>query len=104
METREARIGAAEAAKGLTEALGLPVRVKLYRPGVLINHVALLSGWHVFKPSIVSDWTNPDKRHVLNWSGALVDWWGTLDIGLMWRAATKAIGDRLLGWKLRLLG
>jgi phenylacetate-CoA ligase len=104
METREARTGGKAAAKALTQTLGLPVRVTLHKPGTLINHVALLSGWHVFKPSIVADWTNPKARKVLNWSGALVDWWGTLDVGLMWNAVKKSVSDRLLGWRLRLFG
>ena len=104
VETRELRAGARDAAAALTAALGLPVRVALHRPGALINHVALLSGWHVYKPSYLSDWRDPQARKVLNWSGALINWWGQLDVALLAMAVRKSVADWLLKWKLRLVG
>ena len=104
VETREARTGGKEVAQRLSEALGLPVRVALHAPGTLINHVALLSGWHVYKPSYFSDWRDPQARKVLNWSGALINWWGQLNASLLMLAVRKSVADWFLEWKLRLLG
>jgi hypothetical protein len=65
--------------------------------------VALLSGWHVFKPSVLSDWRSSGRK-VFNHSGALVDWWGQMNLRLLWLQVRKSIIDRLTGWRLRFLG
>jgi len=103
VETREPRTGGREVQRGLSAALGFPVRLELLAPGSLINHVALLSGWHVFKPSLLSDWRSAGRK-IFNHSGALVDWWGQMTPALLWKQIRKSIVDRITGWKLRLLG
>jgi len=103
VETRAARTGGAEVQSDLAESLGFPVRLELLPPGSLINHVALLSGWHVFKPSVLSDWRSTGRK-VFNHSGALVDWWGQMNLRLLWLQVRKSIADRITGWRLRLLG
>jgi len=102
VETREPRRGSAEVQGDLESALGFPVRVELLPPGSLINHVALLSGWHVFKPSVLSDWRQAGRK-VFNHSGALVDWWGQMTMRLLWLQVRKSIVDKITGWRLRLL-
>jgi len=103
VETRAERTGRAEVQEALQAKLGFPVCLELLPPGSLINHVALLSGWHVFKPSVLSDWRSSGRK-VFNHSGALVDWWGQMNLRLLWLQVRKSIIDRLTGWRLRFLG
>jgi phenylacetate-CoA ligase len=104
VETRQPRRDRRAVQRALAEALGCRVRLLLHAPGALINHGALLSGWNVYKPRVVSDWRRAGERRIINWSGAVVDWWGQLGLGLVIGAIRKSIADRLLSWKLRLLG
>ena len=104
VETHRPRRDRKTVQRALAQALGCRVRLQVHAPGALINHGALLSGWNVYKPRVVSDWRRPGERRIINWSGAVVDWWGQLGVGLIFGAIRKSIADRLLRWKLRFLG